>query len=67
MQESGKTSCHGCHGTMSPVYDWQVVPRKELVFAARWGVDLENGWYWCAECDEWTHLPSVHLIQEIPF
>ena len=59
--------CFSCQDYMTAVEDWLIVPLSELVYTARWNNKIDKDWYWCSECDKWLHLPTFHLMGEIPF
>ena len=67
MMNDDAVRCSKCANGMSHISDWLAVPLKELAFAASWGSETDNGWYWCAECNDWLHLPTANLMREIPF
>jgi len=61
--------CMICHMAMVAVEYEQVptdvVKEHRRLFGGKLAKLAEEGWYWCPECDSWTHLPTVMMMREM--
>ena len=57
--------CALCHKTMSQV-DFDLVPIDMIcqtsILAMYTRCDNTIGWYWCAECNSYSHLPTIEWL-----
>lgn len=58
--------CDTC-GHLMEEMDYRIVPQIELVYWAKNGSSdfLDKGWFWCAECNFWTHQSTIEMFREL--
>ena len=59
--------CELCHRSMEEV-EYRLVPEEDMQFAVRMNHTdecLQQGWFWCAECNDWAHQPTVEMVHDI--